>query len=116
MILGQDFALALTQSVEDAGNLGSLCVSGLLCANLRAFLIFLGAMVLLVRFKRNPIQVMLLSGVVEVVYQLAVRALPSATSRQGTSQSLGMRRFLASSLSAAERRPPATTARASPSR
>ena len=28
------------------------------------------------KFKRNPIQVMLLSGVVEVAYQLAMRALP----------------------------------------
>lgn len=45
------------------------------CANLRAFLIFLGAMVLLLRFKRNPIQVMVLSGVAEVAYQLVVKAL-----------------------------------------
>lgn len=42
--------------------------------NLRAFLIFLGAMVLLVRFKRNPIQVMLLSGVAEVACQMVMRA------------------------------------------
>lgn len=42
--------------------------------NLRAFLIFLGAMVLLIRFKRNPIQVMLLSGVAEVACQLVMRA------------------------------------------
>lgn len=42
--------------------------------NVRAFLIFLGALVLLVRFKRNPIQVMLLSGVAEVAYQLVMRA------------------------------------------
>lgn len=41
--------------------------------NIRAFLIFLGAMVLLIRFKRNPIQVMLLSGVAEVVCQLVMR-------------------------------------------
>lgn len=42
--------------------------------NIRALLIFLGAMVLLVRFKRNPIQVMLLSGVAEVACQLVMRA------------------------------------------
>lgn len=43
--------------------------------NLRAFLIFLGAMVLLVRFKRNPIQVMLLSGAAEVACQLVMKML-----------------------------------------
>ncbi len=54
----------------------SLAVIGeaLRSVNLRAFLIFLGAMVLLIRFKRNPIQVMLLSGVAEVACQLVMRA------------------------------------------
>ncbi len=42
--------------------------------NIRAFLIFLGAMVLLIRFKRNPIQVMLLSGVAEVACQVVMKA------------------------------------------
>ncbi|KAG0911477.1 hypothetical protein G6F31_021512 [Rhizopus arrhizus] len=41
--------------------------------------------------------------------RLAVRAVPSATCKQGTSQSLAMRCFFASSFSAARRRPPATT-------
>ena len=64
------------QAITVSGSLSQILQTALRSANLRAFLIFLGAMVLLVRFKRNPIQVMLLSGVVEVVYQLAVRALP----------------------------------------
>ncbi len=42
-------------------------------ANLRAFIIFAGAMVLLIRFKKNPIQVMLLSGVAEVAYQMVMK-------------------------------------------
>ena len=41
--------------------------------------------------------------------KLAVRAVPSATSRQGTSHSLLMRCFFASSFNAASLRPPATT-------
>lgn len=44
-------------------------------ANLRAFIIFAGAMVLLIRFKKNPIQVMLLSGVAEVAYQMVMRVV-----------------------------------------
>ena len=43
--------------------------------NVRAFLIFAGAMVLLIRFKRNPIQVMLLSGVAEVACQMVMKAV-----------------------------------------
>ena len=64
------------QAITVSGSLSQILGTALRSANLRAFLIFLGAMVLLVRFKRNPIQVMLLSGVVEVAYQLAMRALP----------------------------------------
>lgn len=64
------------QAIIVSGSLPQILGTALRSANLRAFLIFLGAMVLLVRFKRNPIQVMLLSGVVEVAYQLAMRALP----------------------------------------
>ena len=44
-------------------------------ANLRAFIIFVGAMVLLIRFKKNPIQVMLLSGVAEVAYQMVMKVV-----------------------------------------
>ena len=64
------------QAAAFTGSLPQILGAALRSANLRAFLIFLGAMVLLVRYKRNPIQVMLLSGVVEVAYQLVMRALP----------------------------------------
>lgn len=43
--------------------------------NLRSVFIFIGAMVLLMRFKMNPILVMLLSGVVETACQLAMRLI-----------------------------------------
>lgn len=43
--------------------------------NLRAICIFLAAMALLIRFKMNPIAVMLLSGAAEIVCQLIMRAL-----------------------------------------
>lgn len=41
--------------------------------NLRGFLIFLGALVLLIRLRMNPILVMVLSGAAEVLCQLALR-------------------------------------------
>ena len=44
--------------------------------NLRSVCIFLGALVLLIRFKMSPILVMVLSGVVETVCQLIMRFLP----------------------------------------
>ena len=42
---------------------------------LRGFLIFLGALVLLMRFKMNPIYVMLLSGGAEVAWQMGLRLI-----------------------------------------
>ena len=44
--------------------------------NLRSVCIFLGALVLLIRFKMSPILVMVLSGVFETVCQLIMRLLP----------------------------------------
>ena len=44
--------------------------------NLRSVCIFLGALVLLIRFKMSPILVMVLSGVFETVCQLIMRFLP----------------------------------------
>ena len=44
--------------------------------NLRSVCIFLGALVLLIRFKMSPILVMVLSGVFETVCQLIRRFLP----------------------------------------
>lgn len=44
--------------------------------NLRSVCIFLGALVLLIRFKMSPILVMALSGVFETVCQLIMRFLP----------------------------------------
>lgn len=43
--------------------------------NLRGFLIFLGALVLLIRLHMNPILVMVLSGAAEVLCQLALRLI-----------------------------------------
>ena len=43
--------------------------------NLRGFLIFLGALVLLIRLRMNPILVMVLSGAAEVLCQLALRLI-----------------------------------------
>ena len=43
--------------------------------NLRSVCIFLGAMILLIRFKMNPILVMVLSGLAETACQLAMRAM-----------------------------------------
>ena len=43
--------------------------------HLRGFLIFLGALVLLMRFKMNPIYVMLLSGGAEVAWQMGLRLI-----------------------------------------
>ena len=43
--------------------------------NLRGFLIFLGALVLLTRLRMNPILVMVLSGAAEVLCQLALRLI-----------------------------------------
>ena len=42
------------QAITVSGSLSQILQTALRSANLRAFLIFLGAMVLLVRFKRNP--------------------------------------------------------------
>ena len=44
-------------------------------ANLRGFLIFLGALVLLIRLRMNPIHVMVLSGAAEVLCQTALRLI-----------------------------------------
>ena len=44
--------------------------------NLRSVCIFLGALVLLIRFKMSPILVMVLSGVFQTVCQLIMRFLP----------------------------------------
>lgn len=44
-------------------------------ANLRGFLIFLGALVLLIRLRMNPIHVMVLSGAAEVLCQIALRLI-----------------------------------------
>lgn len=54
------------------GTEGVIHISSL---NLRAAAIFTVAMVLLMRFKRNPILVMVLCGVFETVYQLASQLL-----------------------------------------
>ena len=43
--------------------------------NLRGFLILLGALVLLIRLRMNPILVMVLSGAAEVLCQLALRLI-----------------------------------------
>ena len=43
--------------------------------NLRGFMIFLGALVLLIRLRMNPILVMVLSGAAEVLCQLALRLI-----------------------------------------
>ena len=43
--------------------------------NLRGFLIFLGALVLLIRLRMNPILVIVLSGAAEVLCQLALRLI-----------------------------------------
>lgn len=43
--------------------------------NLRGFLIFLGALVLLIRLRMNPILVMVLSGAAEVLCQLTLRLI-----------------------------------------
>ena len=43
--------------------------------NLRGFLIFLGALVLVIRLRMNPILVMVLSGAAEVLCQLALRLI-----------------------------------------
>ena len=43
--------------------------------NLRGFLIFLGALVLLIRLRMNPILVMVLSGAAEVLCKLALRLI-----------------------------------------
>ena len=44
-------------------------------ANLRSVCIFTGAMILLIRFKMNPILVMVLSGLAETACQLAMRVI-----------------------------------------
>ena len=43
--------------------------------NLRSVCIFTGAMILLIRFKMNPILVMVLSGLAETACQLAMRVI-----------------------------------------
>ena len=43
--------------------------------NLRSVCIFTGAMILLIRFKMNPIMVMVLSGLAETACQLAMRVI-----------------------------------------